>query len=287
MRPCLYACLCVLAVCGAAPSASAQDDKVFKQWTAEEAEAFLQSMKIEFKKTPAKTKGIVHYDFQRGGHNMRLYWYNGKDLMLDVVFPRLPLEQINLWNVRAKFSRACLHRDDKGEFTALESNLDLVGGVTEGAVRQLFKVFDDEVKLFAKFAGSLGADDAVYTRAAGDKLEGVLKSLNIAYKKTDIKGGVTAYEFESNNHKLRLVNFAGEDLMIDAQFKKLKLEDVNQYNLNRKFIRCVAYNVGGKEYTSLEANLDCAGGVTDGIVRNFIRAFDIEVSEFAKYAQGK
>lgn len=287
MRSFLFSCLCAVAACQFAPCARAQDDRVFKQLTAEETEALLQSLKIDFKKSPAKKAGIVYYDFQRGGHNMRLYWYNGKDLMLDVVFPRLPLEQINIWNVRAKFSRACLHRDDKGEFTALEGNLDLQGGTTEGAVRHFFKVFEDEVKGFAKYAGASGSDDAIYTKVTNDKLEGILKGLNVAYKKIEVKGGTTAYDFESNNHKLRLLNFGGDDLMIDAHFKKLKLEDVNQYNLNRKFIRCVAYNVNGKEHTSLEANLDCAGGVTDGIVRNFIRAFDIEVSEFSKYVQGK
>ena len=290
MRAGLISFWCVVAVGlsnAGAPSARAQDDKVFKQLTAEETEALLQSLKIQFKKTPAKKEGIFYYDFQRGGQNMRLYWYNGRDLMLDVVFPKLPLDQVNLWNVRAKFSRACLHKDEKGEFTALEANIDLQGGVTEGAVRQFFKVFDDEVKLFAKLAGGSADDDAVYTKVTSDKLEGVLKGLNIAFKKLEAKGGATAYDFESNNHKLRLVNFGGSDLMIDAHFKKLKLEDVNQYNLNRKFIRCVAYNVKGNEYTSLESNLDCVGGVTDAIVRNFIRAFDIEVTEFSKYVQGK
>ncbi|MCI0684836.1 MAG: YbjN domain-containing protein [Gemmataceae bacterium] len=283
--PCSCVVACLTAACLVVPGARAQDDKVFKQLTAAETEAILQALKIDFKKTPAKKEGIVYYDFQRGGHKMRLYWYNGKDLMLDAVFPGMSLDRVNQWNVRAKFSRACLHRDAKGEFTALESNLDLAGGATEGAVRHFFKVFDDEVKLFAKVAGG-GGDDALYTRVASDKLEAILKSLSIDYRKTQGKGAA-AYEFESNNFKLRLVNFGGEDLMIDAQFKKLKLDDVNQYNLNRKFIRCVAYNVGGREYTSLESNLDCVGGVTDSIVRNFIRAFDIEVAEFAKYVQGK
>ena len=91
----------------------------------------------------------------------------------------------------------------------------------------------------------------------------------------------------ANNHRLRLTNFGGTDLMIDAQFKNLALETVNDYNLKRKFIRAVAYDIRGTEFTSLETNLDCAGGVSDSIVRYFIRAFSDEVKQFTNYVQGK
>jgi len=265
----------------------AQDANVFKSISAEQTEKLLESMKIDFKKKPAAKEGLFYYDFQRGGHSLRLYWFGGKDLMLDVVFAKMPLEQVNTWNVRAKFSRACLHKDAKGEFVALEANLDILGGVTEGTVKQFIQVFDDEVKAFAKFVGASTGDERIYTKVAPDKLEAILKDLNVEFKKAEVKGGVLAYDFESNKHRLRLVSFGGDDIMIDAHFKKLPLADVNQYNLNRKFIRCVAYNMNGTEYTALEANLDCAGGVSDGIVRHFIRAFDAEVQEFSKYVQGK
>ncbi len=277
---------CIVALLLVAVPVRAQDDKVTKLFSTEQTEGLLQSLKIDFKKTPAKKEGIFYYDFQRGGHTVRLYWYGGKDLMLDVVFPKMPLDQINTWNVRAKFSRACLHKDDKGEFTALEANLDILGGATEGTVRQFFSVFDEEVKAFAKFVGGSAADESIYKKVAVDKLESILKGLNIEFKKLEVKGAV-GFEFESNKHKLQLFNFGGDDLMIDAHFKKLPRADVNQYNLNRKFIRCVAYNINGNEYTALEANLDCLGGVSDSIIRNFIRAFDDEVKEFSKYVQGK
>src|SRR5262245_8842512 len=201
----------LVAVDGAA--ARAQDDKIFKLFTTEQTEAFLQSLKIDFKKTPAKKDGILYYDFQRGGRSMRLYWYEGKDLMLDVVFGKMTLEQINAWNVRAKFSRACLHRDDKGEFVALEANLDILGGVSEGAVRQFFNVFEEEIKAFAKFLGSAPLDDDIYTKVTNEKLESILKGLNIDFKKVEVKGSVV-FEFESNKHKLKLFNFSGDDLMI-------------------------------------------------------------------------
>src|SRR5438132_8121348 len=114
--------LCLWSVLFMTAPARADDDKVFKQLPAPQTEALLQALKLDFKKTPGK-KDIVYYDFQRGGHNVRLYWYGGKDLMLDVVFGKMTLQEINAWNTRAKFSRACHYKDDKGEYTTLESNL--------------------------------------------------------------------------------------------------------------------------------------------------------------------
>src|SRR5262249_33692584 len=163
-------------------------------------------------------------DFQRGGYNVRLYWYGGKDLMVGVVFAKLTLPEVNAWNVRAQFSRACLYRDAEGEYTAPESNLHLLRGVTQETGKQFLTRLDNEVKEFAKFAGGSSSDEAIYTNVTSDKLEAILKDLKIDYKKVETKGGIVAYDYESNNHKLRLANFGGDDLMIDAHFKKLKLE---------------------------------------------------------------
>ncbi len=289
--PCRHLFLAPLVLVLASVPGRAQE-KVLRELSKEQTEEILQKLKITYKKVPSKRDDVVFYDFEREGHPVRLYWYGGKDLMLDVVFPRIPLEQLNAWNVRAKFSRACLHKEEKGEFAALESNLDLLGGVTEGTVRQFLTTFDEEVKQFAKFVNAGSLDEPTYKLVTAEKLEAILKELKLEFKKTQVKtpgakGSAVAYDFESNGQKLRLVNFGGEDLMIDAHFKKLPLEDVNQYNVNRPFIRCVAYKVDGKEYTSLEANLDCVGGVSDSILRHFLRTFDEEVKEFSKYAMGK
>jgi len=268
--------------------AQAQEPKVIAQLTSEQTEEFLKKQGIEFKKIETKTPGTFFYDFQRKSFNVRLYNYDGKDLMLDAVFSRLPLERVNDWNVKAKFSRACLNRDAKGEFSTLESNLDLIGGVTEGGLKQFFASFDEELRLFAKFTSETSTDDQMYAPVTSQKIEAVLKSLNIAYEKTDLKNDAGSfYDFEASNFKLRLVNFAGKDLMIDAHFKKIPLEDVNRWNLEKKFIRAVSYSAKGPDYSALEANLDCEIGTTDGILRNFIVGFQEDVKQFAKYVQGK
>lgn len=272
----------------AATLANAQEAKVITQLTAEQTEAFLKKQGIEFKKIETKTPGTYFYDYQRNSFNIRLYHYDGKDLMLDAVFPKTTLEKLNGWNVKAKFTRACSNRDAKGEFTTLESNIDLVGGVTEGALKQFMNTFDDELKLFTKYVGDTGADDQFFSPVTNEKLEAILKGLNISYEKNELKNGAGAYyDFEANNFKIRLVNFGGKDLMIDAHFKKVSLEDLNQWNLEKKFIRAVYYNARGQEYSALESNLDCEVGTTDGILRNFIVGFQEDVKQFAKYVQGK
>ena len=280
--------IATLVLFAAAALAQAQEPKVFTRLTPEQTEELLKKQGIEFKKVDTKTPGTVFYDFQRKSFNIRLYHYDGKDFMLDAVFPKMTLEKINEWNVKAKFSRACSNRDAKGDFTTLESNIDLIGGVTDGALKQFFTSFDEELRLFTKFAGDTTTDDQIFSPVSSQKLEAILKSLSITYDKNELKNDAGSYyDFEANNFKLRLVNFGGKDLMIDAHFKKIPLEDINRWNLEKKFIRAVSYNAKGQEYSALEANLDCEIGTTDGILRNFIVGFQEDVKQFAKFAQGK
>lgn len=267
-------------------SASGQEAKIFKSLSPDETEEFLKKQGIEAKRLDAKGKGTTLFDYQKNNVGIRLYNFDGKDLMLDAVFPGLPLARLNQWNVKAKFSRVCLNRDAKGEFTTLESNFDLIGGVTEGALKQFLLSFDDEVKLFQKFAGDSANDDQIFTPVTNEKLESILKGLGVAFEKGDVKNA-TYFDFAANGFKLRLVNFGGKDLMIDAHFKKIPLEDLNQWNLEKKFIRAVGYSVKGQEYSALECNLDCEVGTTDGILRNFIVGFQEDVKQFAKFVQGK
>jgi hypothetical protein len=270
----------------------AQDAKVVKLLTPAHAEEILSGMKIEFKKTPSPREGTYFYDMRRQNVAVRLYLYDNKDIMLDAVFRGLPLEKVNQWNVRAKFSRACLHKDPKGDFVTLESNLDILGGVTDETIRQFIRTFDEEIKAFVPFAGSPtpapAGDEAIYTKVTDEKIEAILTELKLEYKKIEIKERpVTQFEYVANNHRLRLTNFGGADLMIDAQFQKLPLATLNDYNLKRKFIRAVGYDVRGTEFTSLETNLDCVGGISDNILRYFIRAFSDEVKEFTNFVKDK
>jgi hypothetical protein len=274
---------------GAAAAQDAKKDKAdvktFSQLTTAQTEDLLKKRGLEFKKVETKDPSTIFYDFKRHDVNVRLTYFGGKDLMLDVAFPGIAFERINEWNRKAKFSRASLIEDVKGTFAALESNIDLIGGVTEGGLVQFFVSFDDDLRLFMQFVSD-SVSDRVYAPVAGQKLEAILKGLNIVYEKSDTKKeGHDAFTFDAHDFKVRLVNFGGKDLMIDAQFKKIPLEDVNRWNLEKKFIRAVAHKVNGKEYTALEMNLDCEAGTTDGILRNFIIGFHEDVRQFAKYVR--
>lgn len=286
--------LFALAVVGRGGSVHAQaQDKVYTKFTTEQIEQILKGLNLDYKKSASKTEGIFYYDYKRDKYSVRLHYFNGRDLMLDVLLKDQPLETLNRWNGKARFSRASLHRsDDKGAFTALEWNLDLLGGVTENNVRHFIKTFHEEIGEFEKFVGSSEAvpplapgGDKVFTGISNDKLESILKDMKVVYKKSQSKDMVTTlYDYESRNLKLRIYNFGGKDLMVDAIFKKIPLEQVNKYNFDRKFIRTVLYSPpNANEYTALESNLDCTAGTSENIIRRFILGFEEEAVRFLAF----
>lgn len=284
--------LILAAILWLGPTPLRAQDKVYTSLTPERMEQLLKSMNLEYKKTPsASSEGVIFYDFARNKRNIRLSYFRGKDIMLDLLLQDFPLETINRWNVQSKFSRASLHKDEKGAFTALESNLDLLGGVTDGTVKHFFKTFGEEIVAFDKFVAAPAVvptlppgDDTVLPKVTSDKLEAILKVLNLTYKKSPLKNeGSFSYQYESKNFKISLFNFGGKDLMLDAVFKKMPLEKVNHYNFDRKFIRVVSYNQNGQEYTSLETNMDCSAGVSENMIRHFLLTFEEEVQLFADY----
>lgn len=130
------------------------------------------------------------------------------------------------------------------------------------------------------------AQDKVYTRVTTEKTEALLKGMNIAFKKTaGKKDGTWFYDFERNNFKVRLHNYEAKDLWIDALFNdQTTLQEINAWNVKAKFSRAVHFkNNEGKDTISLESQIDCMGGVTDGMIRQFINRFDSEVAAFVKH----
>lgn len=269
-----------------AAGAGAQDEKVFKSLTPEAAEKILQDAKIEFKKTSSK-KGDEHYfDFTRENFRIRLSWFSPQELMLDCVFRGVPLERVNQWNTSTRFSRANWHKDGGGELTILEYGLDLSGGATAGTIKQFIVRFDDELKKYDKFIlGGPGGEDVFLAEVTNEKLENIFKTQGINYQRKVNNAGVHMFDFELNGQKLRMYNFGGKDLMIDAHFKKISYDDANKYNLNRKFVRAVNYKGKDVEYTALENNLDCEAGVTEGMIRNWITSFSEDARHFSDFCK--
>jgi hypothetical protein len=126
----------------------------------------------------------------------------------------------------------------------------------------------------------------VYKSVTNDTLEKILKSLELKFDKGERKikdNSVTHYEFKRDGQTQRIINY-GDDLWLECLFdRKLKPEDVNRWNAEAKFSRAVLLDQkDNKTAVSLEAQLDCLGGVTDATVKQFVNRFDEEARKFAK-----
>lgn len=146
-----------------------------------------------------------------------------------------------------------------------------VGAMWLGAVAALAQSGDDERQ--------------IYRNVAPERLEAVLKSLDIKFVKAAGKAeGVHLYDFERNQFKIRLHNYGGKDLWIDAHFTDgLTAQEVNAWNVKAKFSRAVLLKSNEKPMVSLECQLDCTGGTNDAIVKQFVRRFDGELAQFVKF----
>ncbi len=133
--------------------------------------------------------------------------------------------------------------------------------------------------------GAGDEESKVYNVIPSAKLEKLLDGMDIKFKKVpNKKDGVDFYDLQAGDRVLRLHNYGGQDLWLDCVFTdKLSLAEVNGWNARSKYSRAVLIKQGDKASVSLETQLDCLGGVTDAIVRAFIRRFDGEVKAFEKY----
>ncbi len=260
-------------------------DEVVRALPPERIEKFLQGEKLEYKKSAIPKEDVYYFTFQRGKFEVRLTSFGGKDLMLDCMFKPLALDKINHWNINTKFSRASVQNDAKGEsYSVLEYNLDLVGGITLDALRQYLTRFDEELKNYDTYSSGPLPDTKIISLASDDRLEKVLKDLNLKYQKQPGTGS-TLFDFELDSKPVRLQSFSGKDLRLAARFPALSLEDINTYNLNRKFIRAINYKKDDAVLTALEAHMDCEPGVNEAMLRHFILSFAEDVRHFANFVQ--
>jgi hypothetical protein len=127
--------------------------------------------------------------------------------------------------------------------------------------------------------------ETVYRHVASDKLEAVLKDLSVVYQKSaGKKDGIFIYDYESKGVRVRLFNYGGEDLWIESDYtEKATLDVANRWNMRAKFSRAVLVKEGATATISLEAQIDCTLGITQGMMREFIRRFDGEIQAFGEF----
>jgi hypothetical protein len=271
------------------------DDRVYRYMSTDQLEDILKAQNVAFQKSQnLSEKGTYLYVFKRGGYTLRLTYLDGKELVLDNVYAKAAtLDRLNEWNKKARFCRASLHQDNAGPLITLQYSLDIVGGITRGTIRQFLNQFVDECGRFESFIGAAAGvepaagSETLYQVVTGDVIEQILRKQSITFQKKAGTEGTVAYDFTLGGYPLRLTSYGGKDLMIDAIFKKLSLRAVNDYNVNRKFVRAVYYNTGSKEYTALESNFDCTAGVTEDMVRFFVAIFPTECKTFAAYVNNQ
>ncbi len=132
-----------------------------------------------------------------------------------------------------------------------------------------------------------GVKLTTYRQVPNEAIEKVLQGLELKYQKDERKdkaASVMFFDFTRGDLSYRLYNY-GNDLWIETVFdKKMTPEDVNRWNAQAKFTRLVLIEQKEKTSLSLEAQLDCAGGVTDTVIRQYLNRFDEESKKFTKFA---
>jgi hypothetical protein len=126
-------------------AARADQGEIVKELSDSNTQRILEAIKIEYTEVAPGT-----YKFSLGGYEM-LFFNKGKNLQFYALFKKkIPLGRINEWNAGNRYSRAYL---DKEGNAVLESDLDLGGGVSYGAVAEFFKTWVLSVKLFTQHIG--------------------------------------------------------------------------------------------------------------------------------------
>ncbi len=130
------------------------------------------------------------------------------------------------------------------------------------------------------------SQNKIYRQVPNEAVEKVLQGLELKYQKDERKdkgASVMFFDFTRGEHTYRLYNY-GNDLWIETVFdRKMPPEDVNRWNAEAKFTRLVLIEQKDKTSISLEAQLDCAGGVTDTVIRQYVNRYDEEAKKFTKF----
>jgi hypothetical protein len=131
------------------------------------------------------------------------------------------------------------------------------------------------------------AQSKVYRSVSDGTVEKILQSLEVKYAKEERKhkdATIMFFDFKRGDHSFRLYNYQS-DLWIECTYERaMKAEEINRWNADAKFSRLVMIEQKDKTILSLESQLDCLGGVTDALIRQYINRFEEEAKRFAKFS---
>ncbi len=123
--------------------------------TPEEMEALLKAGSYRYERV--EEKGEVYFRLRLAGLRALLFLLDCREggcqsLQLYAGFSTdnpPSLERVNEWNGKKRFSRAYL--DEEGD--VLEADLNLAGGVADGAIRVFLDLFEESLRAFAAWIG--------------------------------------------------------------------------------------------------------------------------------------
>lgn len=124
----------------ASPPVRAQGADIITELSTARAEQVLKDLKLDFNLVNPGT-----YRFNVAGYKV-LFFNKGNNVQLYASFKKtVTLTLINDWNRAKRYTRAYLDKDGDA---CLESDLDLEGGVSQGAIAELFKTWTTSLALF-------------------------------------------------------------------------------------------------------------------------------------------
>jgi hypothetical protein len=139
------------------------------------------------------------------------------------------------------------------------------------------------------FCAPAGAQnkEKIFHDISPDHMEDLLKEMGVKYKKSQPPKFPNDFDFdfERNNYDIRLTIRKGLLVWIAANFPPLPPAKINEWNQKAKFSRAVQESVGGRDYAVIEYQLYAGSGVTDNILKQFIKRFDDEVVRFDQFAR--
>jgi len=254
----------------------AQKVKVVQFVSTDLLESTFKELGIAFKKQPSPVGGF-DYVFTRNAFNIRVHYFNGQDLWIDTSFVKILPEEVNRWNRQARLSRAVSISGPFGPTVSLEAQLPCAGGVTTGMIRQFITGFDKEVQNYTKFLRERVQEEEEIKKVSAAHLERLMHEFKLEFKTSGDEKELRL-DFTIKQHKIQMTCHEGTVLVLRSTYGKMPLEKINKYNTERHYVRaCVDTGPDGKEFTALEMYLDCRGGVTESILRNFLRRFDEEL----------
>lgn len=122
----------------------------------------------------------------------------------------------------------------------------------------------------------------VMTTVANSRIESILDDMQVSYtKKSD-----TSWRLQLEDYKaLLLMGTDNEDAQLYIGFGDVKVtsSQMNEWNKNHRFGRAYMDDDGNP---ALEADLDFAGGVTEGAIQAWINLFRAQIKAYVKYLNG-